>query len=199
MGIERARVLEVDSRGVLGAGYLVGDRLVLTSVAGPADVRRAGTATWIPASPVWSSPAGAAVLEVDDPAALMMPADQVRWGGIGGGRPVPVTAMGFAPAAARPQWPRDPAWFVGHVVPGESASLAVRGSPPAGDGMTGAALFAGAELVGVLLAGGRALPVTVLAGDAGFIALLGEGDAGLALVPVSAPATAFPILSPRRR
>lgn len=71
MGIERARVLEIHAPGgAVGAGYLIGDRLVLTAGAGrgPAEVRPAGSATWLATSPVWSSPAGAVVLELDDPA-----------------------------------------------------------------------------------------------------------------------------------
>lgn len=194
MGIERARVLEVHLRGAVGAGYLVDDRLVLTAGAGraPAEVRPAGTATWLRASPVWSSPAGAAVLELDDPSALMMPPVPPRWGRVTGRRPVAVTAMGFAPLAAPARWARDPEQFFGHVVPPAQASMTVTGARAAGDGMTGAALFAGAELVGVLLAGARAVAVSALAGEPGFAGLVG-GDGGLALADVSTPATAFPI------
>lgn len=194
MGIERARVLEIHLRGTVHAGYLIDDRLVLTAGAGrvPARVRPAGTATWLAASPVWSSPAGAVVLELDDPAALMMPPVPPRWGRIAGRRPVAVTAMGFPPAPAPPRWARDPEHFFGHVVPSESTPMTVTAGRPAGDGMTGAALFAGAELVGVLLAGARAVPVGALAGEPGFAGLVGDED-GLALADVSTPATAFPI------
>jgi hypothetical protein len=194
MGIERARVLEVHAQGAVCAGYLVDDRLVLTVGSGraPADVRPGGTAIWLAASPVWSSPAGAVILELDDPAALMMPPVRPRWGRITGRRPVAVTAMGFPPAAAPTRWARDAEHFFGHVVPAESTSMTVTGARPAGDGMSGAALFAGAELVGVLLAGARALPVSALAGEPGFAGLMGE-DGGLALADVSTPATAFPI------
>lgn len=206
MGIERSRVLEVHAMGVsgpgrkagggtVGAGYLIDDRLVLTAGAGraPADVRPAGTATWLAASPVWSSPAGAVVLELADPEMLMMPPVRPRWGRITGRRPVAVTAMGFPPAPAPTRWARDPEHFFGHIVPAESAAMAVTASHPAGDGMTGAALFAGAELVGVLLAGARALPMSVLAGEPGFAGLVGDERGGLALADVSTPATAFPI------
>ena len=58
MGIERSRVLEVHrAQGAVGAGYLIDDRLVLTAGAGRAraEVRPAGTATWLAASPVWST------------------------------------------------------------------------------------------------------------------------------------------------
>ncbi|MDQ4089344.1 MAG: hypothetical protein M3163_03450, partial [Actinomycetota bacterium] len=81
----------------------------------------------------------------------------------------------------------DPVRFVGQVVPGHAATMAVTG--PTDAGMTGAALFAGAELVGVVLAGGRAVPVGTLADDPAFVDVLG----GLALVSVSTPAGAFPI------
>ena len=197
MGIERARVLEVHAKGgAVGAGYLIDDRLVLTAGAGgaPAEVRPAGTATWLAASPVWSSPAGAVVLELDDPAMLMMPPVCPRWGRITGRRPVAVMAMGFPPAGVPTRWARDPEQFFGHVVPAESAPMRVTAARTAGDGMTGAALFAGAELIGVLLAGARALPVSGLAGEPGFAGLVGD-EAGLALAEVSTPATAFPMLS----
>lgn len=205
MGIERARVLEVHGRGAVRAGYLIDDRLVLTAAArtgtgagsGPVEVRPAGTATWLKASPGWSSPAGCALFELDDPSMLMMPPDGMRWGRVAGDRPVPVAAMGFPPAATRPTWPRDPEQFMGHVVPQGSASLAVTGCRPPADGMAGAALFAGAELVGVLLAAAHAVPVAILAEDPAFVGLVMDGAGaadGLALVPVSTPATAFPIL-----
>jgi hypothetical protein len=109
-----------------------------------------------------------------------------------GPRPVAVTAMGFAPAVAPTPWARDPEQFLGHLVPAESTPMTVTGARPAGDGMTGAALFAGAELVAVLLAGARALPVSTLAGQPGFAGLVGD-EGGLALADVSTPATAFPI------
>jgi hypothetical protein len=194
MGIERARVMEVHGHGRVGAGYLIDDRLVLTAGPGraPAEVRPAGTATWLTASPVWSSPAGAVVLELDEPDMLMMPPVPPRWGRVTGRRPVAVTAMGFAPATAPTRWARDPEQFFGHLVPVESTPMAVTGARPAGDGMTGAALFAGAELVAVLLAGARALPVSALAGEPGFAGLIGD-EGGLALADVSTPATAFPI------
>jgi len=198
MGIERSRVLEVHAkggaRGTVGAGYLIDDRLVLTAGVGraPAEVRPAGTATWLAATPVWSSPAGAVILELDDPEMLMMPPVRPRWGRISGGRPVAVTAVGFPPATAPTRWARDPEQFFGHLVPAESAPMTVTAARPAGDGMTGAALFAGAELVGVLLAGARALPVSALAAEPGFAGLVGERGA-LAMADVSTPATAFPI------
>jgi hypothetical protein len=193
MGVERARVLEIDAGGGIHSGYLVDDRLVLTAGAGrvPARLRPAGSATWLAASPVWSSAAGVAVLELDDPAALMMPPVRPRWGRVTGRRPVAVAAMGFAPAVSPTRWGRDAEHFLGHVVPSESATMAVTGGP-AGAGMTGAALFAGAELVGVLVPGPRAVPVSALAGEPGFGPLMGGQD-GLALADVSTPATAFPI------
>ena len=178
MGIERARVMEMRSGG---AGYLIDDRLVLTAGAGA--VRPAGAGRWMPTSPVWRSVAGAALLELDDPSALMMPAERTSWGRLAGRRPVAVTAMGFPPSPS--EWPQDPVRFVGHVAPGDGAV-----TPAAGTGMAGAALFAGAELVGVLLAGGRAVPAATLADDPAFVEAVG----GLALVDVRAPASAFPIL-----
>ncbi|HET7718617.1 MAG TPA: hypothetical protein VFK43_01530 [Acidimicrobiales bacterium] len=195
MGIERSRVLEVHTSGPVGAGYLIDDRLLLTAGTGraPAEVRPAGTATWLAAAPVWSSPAGAVILELEDPEMLMMPPARPRWGRITGRRPVAVAAMGFPPAPAPTRWARDPEHFFGHVVPAESTAMTVTGARAAGAGMTGAALFAGAELVGVLLAGARALSVGALAGEPGFAGLVGDERGGLALAEVSTPATAFPI------
>lgn len=193
MGIERARVLEVDAGEGVHAGYLIDDRLVLTAGAGraPARVRPAGTATWLDASPVWSSPAGAALFALDDPAALMMPPVPPPWGRVTGRRPVAVAAMGFPPAPAPPRWARDPEQFFGYVAVSASSWLAVTGRA-VGAGMAGAALFAGAELVGVLLAGARAVAVGALAAEPGFVGAMGDGR-GLALADVSTPATAFPI------
>lgn len=199
MGIERARVLEVHAKGwgqgTVGAGYLIDDRLVLTAgaVRAPADVRPAGSVTWLATSLVWSSPAGGVILELDDPEMLMMPPVRPRWGRISGRRPVAVTAMGFPPAAAPTRWARDPEQFFGHVIPADATPMAVAAARPAGAGMIGAALFAGAELVGVLLAGARAVPVSALAGEPGFAGLVGD-DGRLALADVSTPATAFPML-----
>jgi hypothetical protein len=112
------------------------------------------------------------------------------FGRVSGSRPVAVMAMGFPPAAAPTRWARDPEQFLGQVAPSASSSLAVSGSRPAGAGMTGAALFAGAELVAVLVDGGRAVPVSALADEPGFAAVVGAGGA-LPLVEVSTPATAF--------
>ncbi len=197
MGIERSRALEVHVKGgSVSAGYLIDDRLVLTAGAGrtAADVRPAGTATWLAATPVWSSPGGAVILELDDPEMLMMPPIRPRWGRIAGRLPVAVTAVGFPPASAPTRWPRDPEQFFGHVVPAGPTPMAVTAARPAGAGMTGAALFAGAELVGVLLAGARALPVSALAGEPGFAGLVGDERGALAMADVSTPATAFPML-----
>jgi hypothetical protein len=211
MGIARARVVEVhapaSAAGRVGAGYIIGDRLVLTASrlagrVGPTAIRPAGTGTWLATSPVWTS-GDAAVLEVDDPSALMLPQDKTRWGRIAGSRPVPVTAMGFPssvhdPAEGPTTWPRDATQFLGRVVPGDAGGpLTVDATTAVGDGMAGAALFAGAELVGVLLAGTapvRTAPVATMADDEAFVELLGGGD-GLALTPVSAPAYGFPMLA----
>lgn len=204
MGVARARVVEVHSPASgVGAGYLIGDRLVLTAGRlaagqGPTAIRQAGTATWMPASPVWVASSGdAAALEVDHPSALMLPPDGTRWGAITGTRPVAVTGMGFPPADGPATWPRDATQLLGHVVPGEGVQLTVRATTPVGAGMTGAALFAGAELVGVLLGDTtrlRAVPLAALADDAAFVELFGGGR-GLALTPVSTPASGFPMLA----
>jgi hypothetical protein len=106
---------------------------------------------------------------------------------------VAVTAMGFAAAPAPTRWARDPEHFFGHVTPVESTTMTVTGARSDGGGMTGAALFAGAELVGLLLAGARALPVSALAGEPGFAGLVGDQPGGMVLADVSTPATAFPI------
>src|SRR5436305_12963505 len=100
MGIERARAVEVHARGStsgrVGSGYLLGDRLVLTAgaVVGPdgtADIRPAGTGPWLPASAVWVAEDGdVAVLEVDDPSALLLSPSLPRWGRVEGRLPVAV-------------------------------------------------------------------------------------------------------------
>jgi hypothetical protein len=202
MGIERARVVEVDADGRVGAGYVIGDRLVLTGGRRkPKAVRPASTATWMPSSLVWRAPSGdAAVLEIDDPAALMLPADGMRWGRVTGSRPVAVTAMGFAPSDGPATWPRDATQFLGHLVPADGdAAPAVRATVAPGEGMAGASLFAGAELVGVLVVDAgrsRAVPIAALAEEAAFVDLFADDDAdGLVLVPVTTPASAFPMLA----
>ncbi len=187
--------------GRAGSGYLLTDQLVLTAGAvagrrGSTHVRPAGTGSWLAASLVWTSPRGdAALLEVDEPAVYTAPAPP-RWGDLRGDRPVGVTAIGFPPAEGRPEWARDPEQLVAHVTPSGSATLAVAANRPVGDGMSGAALFAGPHLVGVLLLnGGRmvAVPAAPLAGDPVFARLVG-GDRGVAVVPVSTAASVFPIL-----
>jgi hypothetical protein len=196
MGVEPARVLEVHAGATVVAGYLLDDRLVLTAGAGqaPARVRPGGTATWLGASTAWSSPAGVCLLELDDPEAVLMAPEPPPWGRVVGRRPVAVTAMGFPPAPAPERRARDPVRFFGHAAASDSAALAVSGGPP-GAGMTGAALFAGAELVGVLLAGAaRAVPAGLLAADPGFARLVAGAGQVLALRDVSSPATAFPML-----
>lgn len=206
MGVERARVTEVhaatSASGRAGSGYLLTERLVLTAGAvagrrGSTDVRPAGTGSWLPASLVWTSARGdAALLQVDDDAALFTAPAPPRWGDLRGDRPVGVTAIGFPPAESRPQWARDPEQLVAHVTPSGSPTLAVAAGRPVGDGMCGAALFAGPNLVGVLvLNGGRmvAVPAAPLVGDEVFARLVG-GDSGVAVVPVSTAASVFPIL-----
>lgn len=196
MGIERARVVEVCSAGRVGAGYLVGERLVLTAGVGPGrvDVRPASTATWYPASPAWTAAAGGvALLAVDEGLA---PAGGMRWGEVAGERPVPVVAMGFPPAQGRPDRYRDAEQFVGTAVAATAGRLVLAPAPAnrlAGDGLRGAAVFAGAELVGVAVGGGHAAPVSTLAADPWFVAEVGAGDR-LPLVTVRAAAGGFSIL-----
>lgn len=207
MGIERARVVEVhaptSATGRTGSGYLISDRLVLTSDRivgrhGATDVRPATMGRWLRASVVWSARGGhAAVLEVEDPSALSVSPDPIRWGRVEGSRPVPVVAMGFPPADGRPEWVRDPVQFVGQLAPTGAPLRAVTPSSgaPAG-GMSGGPVFAGAELVGVLVADAErlhAVPVAGLAEDEAFVEVVGGGR-GLAFTPVSTPPFGFPIL-----
>lgn len=194
MGIERARVVEVHAPGSpTRSGYLLSDRLVLTTAQkGAAEVRPVSMGGWLTASVMWAG-GHAAVLEVDEP--LFMPPSPVPWGRVEGSRPVPVMAMGFPPADGRPQWVRDPVQLVGQMSPA-SGALTKAGRAPAGDGMSGAAVFAGAELVGVLVAGAgplRAVPVARLADDPAFVEAVGDGR-DLPFTPVSTPASGFPIL-----
>ena len=192
--------------GRVGCGYLIGDRLVLTTASvagrtGPTDVRPAATGVWRSCALRWCDPSGdVALLEVDEPSALMLSPDRTRWGRITGPRPVAVMATGFPPGGTRSGWARDPEQFLGHVVPGDAdRKLVVKGhagTRPA-ESMDGAALFAGAELVAVLLAAGavgpRAVPVSALAAHQPFVALV--GDAGsLPLTDVSTPAFGLPFL-----
>ncbi|MDQ6724646.1 MAG: hypothetical protein M3066_00485 [Actinomycetota bacterium] len=217
MGIERARVVEVHARdsptGRVGAGYQVSDRLVLTSAGiagriGPTSVRPGGTAVWAGSSVVWrSGDGGAAVLDVVDPTVLLPWPAPLRWGRVAGGRAVAVTAIGFASAHTKPERARDTVQFLGRLNPVGDApgvpTLAVTasGGRRPDDGMSGAALFAGPNLVGVLLAGPgdgdgvrlTAVPVASMTADPGFAALVGGTD-GLPLTEVSAPWSGFPIL-----
>ena len=215
MGVERARVTEVhaptSATGRAGSGYFVTDRLVLTAGTvtgrrGPTGVRPAGGGTWLAASVAWMAEAGdAALLELDGGPALPPPAPPL-WGRICGRHPMGVTAVGYPPADRRPEWVRDPEWFLGHVSPpdGQGRSrLAVTAGPGAsavGDGMSGAALFAGAQLVGVLVVDGgdgrpvrlSAVPVAAMAGDGAFVRLVGGGE-DLPLAPVSTLVSGFAV------
>ena len=215
MGIERARVVEVHGEtspaGAVGSGYFVTDRLVLTWAGnvgrrGSTAVRPAGTGPWVPATVAWtSSTAGASLLEVDDAGALLVAPNGVRWGEVAGPGAIGVTATGFPPAEGRPARFRDPVQFYGRMGGGDkvaTSSLPVTANGPSpGTGMSGAALFAGADLVGVLVVdtdatgpqGPRAIAVAALARDGGFGALVAP-QAGLRLVPVRAPALPLPIL-----
>ncbi|MDQ2826235.1 MAG: hypothetical protein M3Y04_04655, partial [Actinomycetota bacterium] len=218
MGIERARVIEVHARDSpttrVGAGYQVGDRLVLTfgrivGRDGPTAVRPGGTAVWVTSSVVWRAADGrTAVLEVDDPSVLMLSPGALRWGRVSGRGPVAVTAIGFASAHVRPERARDPVQFLGRLTPvggtADVPTLAVTAGGTGGrpdDGMSGAALFAGPHLVGVLAVGAgdddrirlSAVPIAAIATDPGFVRLLG-GTEGLALTAVSAPWSGLPIL-----
>jgi hypothetical protein len=210
MGIERAKVVEVHAEtsaaGSVGSGYLVGDGLVLACARnvgrrGPTAVRPASTGPWLPASVVWrSNTSDAALLEVDDGWAPPASPAPVRWGEVGGAGPVGVTASGFPPADVRPERFRDPQQFYGRVSPveGSGRSLAVTATTGGslGDGMSGAALFAGADLVGVLVVDtGRlhAIPARALVEDEAFAGLVAP-EGGLRLAPVQAPSLPLPIL-----
>lgn len=213
MGIERARVFEVYSEasmsGRVGSGYLVSERLVLTAGAAPGrdgstDVRRAGTGPWVPASAVWvAADADAALLELDQPCYLSGSPGALRWGEVAGPGTVAVMAIGFPSAEGRPEQVRDPEQFMGTLRPVGTPSFAItpsgRRGLHGGNGMSGAALFAGAHLVGVLLVETgfatrlRAVPVALLADDPSFVELVG-GEQGLALTPVMARSDGFPIL-----
>ncbi len=204
MGVERARVVEVHSTGRTGSGYLIGGGLVLTAGAVAAGqkathVRPSGTAVWYPATPVWTSTTGdVALVALDDDLAVPVSPGRLRWGRAEGRRPLPVTALGFAPMAGRSERWRDAEQFFGQLHPGPpvatSGTLPVEvssSSRASGDGLLGATLFAGAEMVGVLVAGAgpfRAMPVSALANDPSFAAALGLVTSELDLTPVSAPA-----------
>ena len=214
MGIERARVVEVHGdtspAGTVGSGYFVTDRLVLTWAGNTGGqestaVRPAGTGPWVPATEAWtSSTAGATLLEVDDAGALLPAPGPMRWGEVVGDGAIGVTATGFPPAEGRPERFRDPVPFFGRTsagTAGSSLSVTANGGAPPGTGMSGAAVFAGADLVGVLVVDGatgdgphlRAIPAAALAKDGGFAALVAP-HGGIRLVPVRAPSLALPIL-----
>lgn len=204
MGIERARVVEVHARtsatGRVCSGYLVADRLVLTAGAGvggqgSTDVRPTSTAVWCSASPVWLATSGdVAILEIDDPSAVPAPPRALRWGQVSGRGPVAVAALGFPSATGKPEWFREAEQFFGHLLP-DGEVTASPTSRVAGEGLNGAALFAGADLVGVLVAGTNltARPVSALAADPSFVELVGHAGR-LELTPVSSPAFGLPIL-----
>jgi len=127
---------------------------------------------------------------------LMLSPVRTPFGRVGGCRPLAVTAMGFPPTGTRATWPRDPRQFLGHIEPVDiGGAMAVTGAD-AGEGMPGAAVLAGAELVGVLLADAdrlRAVPVAAMAEDGAFVELFGRAGR-LDLTPVSAPTFSLPIL-----
>jgi hypothetical protein len=117
--------------------------------------------------------------------------------------------MGFPATTVRPERARDAEQFLGHVTaavsPGPSATtMAVTSGgsgASAGGGLSGAALFAGADVVGVLLADtdhdGRTRLGAVSAGDLAddptFAGLVGRDD-GLTVTSVRTAWSGFPIL-----
>lgn len=211
MGIERTRVVEIHTHDSatarVGSGYLIADHLVLTAGSpGSTDVRPASTAIWSSATRVWTAPSGdVAILEIDQPASAPAPPGALRWGRVAGQSPLAVTAMGFPPASVRPDRFREAEQFFGHLLlaggQGANGSLPVEPSLTSrvgGDGLNGAAVFAGADLVAVLLAGPgserlRARPVAALADDPAFVQWV-SATGRLELTPVSPPAFGLPML-----
>ena len=210
MGIERARVVEVHPQAATGrvcSGYLIGDHLVLTAgMPGTVDVRPASTAVWCTASRVWADASGeVAIREIGEESAVIAPPGGLRWGGVSGRAPVAVTALGFPAAQGRPSHFREAEQFFGRLVPqggsGTGGTLPVEASDASrvsGDGLNGAALFAGGDIVGVLVADPgstrlRARPVSVLAADPSFVEWVSV-TGRLELSSVSTPAFGLPIL-----
>ncbi len=181
---EDPRVVELitwygDDRRVVGSGYLVAPRLVLTAThvtapkGGSVERRQArplGATQFVDAELAWSSRAGwdASLLTIpsgDVTAGIRMP---VRWGRLRGTLPVACRAIGFPDAKARAgsqagRQVRDPDSIQGRLHPVTAAKhpvadLHVDGSVPLATttgeslwaGMSGAAVLRGPWLVGIV-------------------------------------------------
>ena len=178
MGVDRYRVCELYAAGPYGegsgAGFRVGDRLVLTArhviapalagAGGRVLVRPVGVAGWLPGRVEWQDAgADAALVGVEEEGWRAPGGESVlRWGELAGSDPVPCAAVGFPWASARPDRIRDTAHLYGQLAPlGQlkagrldldvaSASPSARpgGSPWAG--MSGAGVISDGHLVGVI-------------------------------------------------
>ncbi|MFD7507627.1 DUF3856 domain-containing protein [Streptomyces sp. NPDC059850] len=173
--MERARVVVVEG-GRPGSGYVIAERLVLTSAhVAPEPGRtvrlfRPGQEPTWDGTVVWrGTPGGrddAALVRVDDPAWVGAPRQPVRWGRTVTHRPgTPCETWGAAELVQRPGRATDVAQPSGTLNPGERfagnryvMSLAQHPPAPSGEGaspwggMSGAALFCGDLLAGVIAA-----------------------------------------------
>jgi hypothetical protein len=178
MGVDRYRVCELYAAGPdgegSGAGYRVGDRLVLTArhviapalagASGQVLVRPVGMAGWLAGRVEWQDAGADAALVGVEEAGWRAPggASVLRWGELGGSDPVPCAAVGFPWASVRPDRIRDTAHLYGQLAPlgqlkagrldldvaSASPSARAGGSPWAG--MSGAGVIADGHLAGVI-------------------------------------------------
>ncbi|MFC8350988.1 tetratricopeptide repeat protein, partial [Streptomyces sp. NPDC057280] len=216
--MEQERVIAVDGPGGPGSGYVIAPRLVLASahvLPEPGEkvaVFRPGRADVWQATVVWrGTPAGrddAALLHIDDPDWIPMPARPVRWGRLATARAgTPCETWGRPDLVQQPGRPVDTAHRTGTLNPGDRIVgnryvMHLAQHPPQPEqedaspwgGLSGAALFCGDLLTGVIAtdparhahAALEAVPAYVLLHDPAFRTALAEHDgaAGSELEPV---------------
>jgi KAP family P-loop domain len=210
-----------DGRPLIGSGYLLNERIVITAAhlledSADLSVRRLGEDDWTDGRPVWmSAAADMALVELLQPAlsAVILP---TRWARIDGADPVSCTAIGFPRFQSAPDGQRDSEQILGDVLPlsgrvSGRLNFVVR-TPAAvpGDavsspwaGMAGAALFAGDYMVGVIVQASAtgntrllAADIRPLAEDTAAAALIAPSGGELAVIGVGSGAAPQPAVSP---
>jgi TPR repeat protein len=183
MSIPPHQVVEVRARrpgqdDEVGSGFLLSDRLVLTTAhlvftesGAPSDVvpvrlGREQTEDFVRARVVWPArraPTDIALVEITDQTwCSAEPVQTPRWGRItGGAAEIPCDAIGFPRVRRDPDAGRDSGHLSGSINPGDQLrgrryGLSVHSgepdSPSLWKGVSGAALFSGALLIGVVIA-----------------------------------------------
>ncbi|WP_432187698.1 tetratricopeptide repeat protein [Streptomyces sp. Tue6028] len=196
--MDRERVVAVDGTDGQGSGYVISDRLVLTSahvvpaLDGSVEFFQPGRTARYAARVVWrGTPGGrddAALLLVDDPAWQPLKGPAIRWGRLVTSRPgTTCQTVGVPNMVQRPDRPVELWQTTGTINPvtgrvdnrhvvtiGEHPPQATDGSP--WGGLSGAAVFCGdlltgviaADLAGLAHAALHAVPLYVLLHDQAF-------------------------------